>query len=406
MFDSLAIRPTAPFRKHIDIGEIAEALLFYGSVDLVLGEAELSELVRNVGLDTTLALVEDKHLRIMLLREGAATHAAGPPGRETYDFITWQRARTNGQLPDPQEVVRDAFYRVTQRRGHSRRAAQRFLRVASVCGLSDLAPRRSPVCDLSRQDARDPRYLQWAVAEAVTAMTGELPKPGWRFEVERVREGFGVRTNLDFKTLTAGVQARSGTAVDVTPALLLDCIHQARVDLEIAAAIGSELLTSELSSRLIEHRLRAALQAGPGAAPVNRLRDIALFQTVVLQGHRLGDAVRSGHKKLEAVFELVERARRFRSWLAERPADSSLLTEYYAAVTRESWVERLPGKPLRFAMFTALGLVVDAVAPTGVGTAIGVALGAADTFLVDRLVKGWNPGQFVDRELIPFVDRK
>lgn len=402
MFDSLAIRATAPFRTRVDLGEIAEALLFYGKVHLVLSEGELTELVHKAGLDTTLALVEGGHSRIMLLREGAATHAVGPPGGETYDFITWQRARTKDQLRDSQEIVSEAFFRATQRKGQSRRAAQRFLRNASVEGLSDPATNRSSVCDLSRQDVQDSQYVQLAVAEALTTITGELPPPGWRFEVVPGGDRLRVLTNLDFETLTARVQARFGADHNLTPALLLDFMHQARVDLHLAATIDAELLTSTLSSTLIRHRLRSALQA---ASP-NSFGEIELFQSVVLQGNSVGDAVRSGHKTLDQVLKLADRAKEFRSWLAQRPADSTLLAEYYTAITQRSWVESLPGKHLRFAVFAGLGVAVDLLVPTGLGTAIGIATGAVDSYLVDRLTKGWNPGQFVDRQLIPFLKQR
>jgi hypothetical protein len=231
------------------------------------------------------------------------------------------------------------------------------------------------------------------------AITGEPPPPGWRFEVVPAGDRLRVLSNLDYETLTERVRARFGADHNLTPALLLDFLHQARVDLYLASRTGSELLTSELSSKLIRHRLRNAVQL----ASTNSLGDIELFQSVVLQGHRLGDAIRSGHKTLDQTLQLVERAQRFRSWLAERSPDSNLLTEYYAAVTQRSWIERLPGKNLRFAIFTGLGIAIDAVVPTGIGTALGLAASAADTYLVDKLVKGWNPGQFVDRDLAPFL---
>lgn len=233
----------------------------------------------------------------------------------------------------------------------------------------------------------------------MVATTGELPPPGWRFEVVPAGDRLRVLSNLDYEALTARVRARFGADHNLTPALLLDFLHQARVDLYLASTTGSELLTSELSSKLIRHRLRTAVQL----ASTNRLGDIQLFQSVVLQGHRLGDAIRSGHKTLDQTLVLVERAQRFRSWLANRPPDSNLLSEYYAAVTQHSWIERLPGKHLRFAIFAGLGIAIDVLAPTGIGTAIGLAAGAAETYLVDKLVKGWNPSQFVDRDLVQFT---
>jgi len=38
------------------------------------------------------------------------------------------------------------------------------------------------------------------------------------------------------------------------------------------------------------------------------------------------------------------------------------------------------------------------------GLAVGAASSAADTFLLDKLLKGWRPNHFVDGKLKPFLD--
>jgi hypothetical protein len=37
------------------------------------------------------------------------------------------------------------------------------------------------------------------------------------------------------------------------------------------------------------------------------------------------------------------------------------------------------------------------------GAAVGVGLSAADTFLLDKLLKGWKPNQFVEGPLKEFI---
>ena len=39
------------------------------------------------------------------------------------------------------------------------------------------------------------------------------------------------------------------------------------------------------------------------------------------------------------------------------------------------------------------------------GTAAGTALSLADSFLLDKLIKGWKPSQFIDGPLKDFVQR-
>lgn len=405
MFESIVIRMSSPLaiigEAEVDIGEVAQALLFYGVVHLVLSESELTNLVQKVGLDSVLALVEEGCLRLSVLRQIPATHAVGTATSGTFDFVTVERCVGRGQLRDPQQIITEAFFRATQRKGLSRRAAMRFLRSVSVRNLDASAGGSPSVCDLSRQDVVVPGYVRLAVREAITTFTGAPPPSGWYFEVVPGQERFGVQSNLDYAALSRQVQGRFGRGLEITPALLLDCLHQARVDLHLAAEDGSELLTSQLSSVLIQHRLRDVIHK----ASVNRLNDIGMFETVFLQGHRVAEAVRAGDRSLEDVLELVRRGHRFRSWLVGQPKDSNLLAEYYAAVTRRTWIDSLPGKQVRFAFFTGLGLLAEFVAPSGIGATIGIAVGAADSFLVDGIVKGWRPGFFIERELLPFVQK-
>ena len=48
-------------------------------------------------------------------------------------------------------------------------------------------------------------------------------------------------------------------------------------------------------------------------------------------------------------------------------------------------------------------MALDALGAHGIGTATGVAISAADAFLLDRLLKGWKPNQFIDDSLKKFA---
>ena len=59
------------------------------------------------------------------------------------------------------------------------------------------------------------------------------------------------------------------------------------------------------------------------------------------------------------------------------------------------WADNLPPKTLRWLIFTAAGI------PLSLAAAVG--LGAADTFLLDKLIKGWKPNQFIEGPLKDFL---
>jgi hypothetical protein len=83
--------------------------------------------------------------------------------------------------------------------------------------------------------------------------------------------------------------------------------------------------------------------------------------------------------------------------------EAGLLKEYHDAVIRETWLERLPNKSSRFTVMTGAGAIIDYFVTGGAATVGALALGAADTFLVDRMLKGWRPNQFVEKNLTPFL---
>ena len=91
-------------------------------------------------------------------------------------------------------------------------------------------------------------------------------------------------------------------------------------------------------------------------------------------------------------------------WLKQKDPDTNLVREYYQAVTESTWIDKLPGKGARFSIFTGAGILIDSFLTGGISTAIGVALGLGDTFLLDKIVKGWKPNQYID-QIQKFIEK-
>jgi hypothetical protein len=400
MFESIAIRSNTTFNDAIDIGSIAEALVFYGQSQLFLTEGQLTGLVARVGLDTLLALVEAGFVRAIIFRDRPAVHQVNTAAGVVYDFITVQRSKSDRPALSRLEVVQGCFERAGVKKGTARRAAYRFLNNAIVSSVNDGLEHEKGICEFARADLDDRQFVHGAIGDIVRELSGEGPPPGWQFEVRRDWRGTFVESNLDLRRLSALASSRRGENCDVTIALLLGWIQEARLDLFLAARQGAELMVSSISGALIQRRLRAlGLTLDP-----NRAEDLVQFQRMVTRGRSIGEAVRSGHKSLDQVVKLADKAQRFRGWLSERPVDSELIEEYYTAVTRETWVDRLPGRELVFAVFAGLGVVTDLALSAGLSTAVGLALDSVDHYLVSRLGGGWKPSQFVGEDLVAFVE--
>ena len=74
-------------------------------------------------------------------------------------------------------------------------------------------------------------------------------------------------------------------------------------------------------------------------------------------------------------------------------------------VSKGSWLEKLPADIGRWLIFTGAGLAAESVGGAAAGGLTAACLGAIDTLLVDRLVQGWNPHQFVKGRLERFVKK-
>ena len=268
------------------------------------------------------------------------------------------------------------------------RLAERFLEcVADV-------PHDGEICDATRQLLADPEAVE--VATRALLRGYELPADAIsdvRFRPTRHDEGFTVDTNIDFARVNKGAK-RGLHALD--EARLIGAFASARSKLNLAARSNADLETSRGDAALVAASLAAVVQ---GRAMT--CENVELFQRMAFaNGHAIADAVNRGDRSFSDVIALLQKAEEFRKWLAERPPTVELINAYYRDATKDWWVSTLPAKILRWVVTTAGGAMVAGP----VGGVVGAALGAADTFVVDRLLGGWRPNQFVDGPLKAFVD--
>ena len=393
------VHGNAPYHGPIDTGDLAEALLFYQRVHLIVGEAELSRLFESIGLDTMLRLMEDGFLSVHFVLDGMATHASTKLGETAFDYIYWEKAKGPDRLRTALDVAKEAVGRVESRKGKSRRAAIRLLNHATVGRIDDLFKAEQSINEMARCDLEDPEYVEQGIASILESLLGVPFREDWRFQVARGSDGFRVDTNIPLPALTAKLQDRYRTDSEVTPALLLDFLGGARFNLAIAAELESEVLTSEISSALIQCLLRSPRRFGLGVR-----QDLAQFQQVVLEGRSVGDVIRSGERTFDDLSKVIEESQRFKEWIKGCSQDANILAEYHRSITEQSWLKSAPAKRLRFLLFTGAGLVADAVATGGLGTMAGVSASAFDTFVLDRIVGGWKPDLFVNQALKEFTN--
>jgi hypothetical protein len=111
------------------------------------------------------------------------------------------------------------------------------------------------------------------------------------------------------------------------------------------------------------------------------------------------EILNSGEQSFEDFVKFLPQANKFKKFLTEANPDIGLVKSYQDEVTRKSWIETLPGKSIRFVVAAGTGLA----ASTMVGPIGGLAVGVTNTFLLDRLLKGWKPNRFIQGPYKRFV---
>ena len=132
--------------------------------------------------------------------------------------------------------------------------------------------------------------------------------------------------------------------------------------------------------------------------------NISLFQEFVFGDSRaIREAINGRQRNMEDVVSLVASAKKFRHWVANQPENTDLRKAYLSEVSRLGWAEKLAPKAVRWGVFTLAGTVLSALSGPIAGTAGAIGLSALDTFVLDSLVKGWKPNQFVEGPLRDFL---
>ena len=107
---------------------------------------------------------------------------------------------------------------------------------------------------------------------------------------------------------------------------------------------------------------------------------------------------------MKEVIALVEGAQKFRDWVSVQSSkNTDLRKAYLQEISRLGWTDSLPRKSVRWGIFTGAGIAVSALATPIVGIAASIGLSTLDYFLLDKLVQGWKPNQFVEGQLREFV---
>ena len=257
------------------------------------------------------------------------------------------------------------------------------------------------VLDHVQSDLENSEYVRASVQGILASLAPEYTQPNpLVFDVALKSDGhLYVNTNLDFAAANASYHKRVDPGHStLSQAFLIAQLLGTRANLEVASGLSSDLSLGPVSSIIGANKLASLIKTHDRNCVVRE----RFTEMVVSDSRAICQAVNARQRTFADVLKLVQGAQKFKEWLSKQQQSADLCQEYCREVSRVDWADKLPPKTVRWVLINMANFAIGAMA-SPIGAALGIGLSAADYFLLDRLLKGWRPNQFVEGPLKEFI---
>jgi hypothetical protein len=386
--------------SELDIGNIAEALVYYGRVNVVVNCGALLNFAKAFGPDNLLRITEMGNLSLTFDRNQYGIASVSNPFR-THSFTAFSLAKlANGRpINSAADEIENGVYREFGKSPHTKN----FVKVISDrVNVRDLM---AQISDQAFKDSLDQEFLKNAARAWLEVMVPEY-QPPTPLEIETMDTGQGLvfASNLNFEEINKFYHRHiSPTHSTVNDAYLLASIQTARKEITFGAGADTELWVGPGEAAILRTRINTLAQRATKSHA-----NIEAFHAIEFEGRTFRQVINSGEKTPADLIELLEdkEAQKFKAWLNSQEPAGHLIKEYDQAVfARSGWAERLKFRVGKIFVFAGIGAAVDlalgtmglaTLATSALSASSNVAFGATDEFVISRLLKGWKPSQFIE----------
>ncbi|MGR3344446.1 MAG: hypothetical protein ACU0DI_14700 [Paracoccaceae bacterium] len=408
MFDSAVLRRLDTGHANgPDVGLLAETLLYYGHVNVLLTQPDFGALLQAIGTDNMQRLAESRHCRLSLLKDSLGVTST-KSGLIVHDFVQFSMAGTDqeqaarGMSKDERLAI--IYERSLGKSFDFRKAALAIQTHIEDTSLALGSANQDGITDAARDELGNPTYIKKSIEIALRGLVpGYEVNNSFKFDTLRLTKGFAVDTDLDFAAINRQYHTQVPSShSSISSAYLLTQLLEANAEIYIAAKFQADLISPPRFAKAIQHKISDVI-----ARRTQNFERIEHFQNLTLgSAPKIRELINSQPKKFGKFLDVLDNATRFKKWIKDLPPDQELACEYLKEVTAKNFLDHLPTKGVRYAMFGGIGIAVEVLIPSGIGIGASLALSASDTFLVDKLFGGWKPNQFIDSKLLPFIKGK
>lgn len=391
MFESIVLRNSGD-AGNITLGAIAEALLFYQNTRIIIGQGTLVSLARNGDLGAVLDLIKQGRLQAVHCEETLCTLSNPFGAVSTFDFASSMlvgHEEEHGKNRLERVEISLRLNGIDRRKAKNQ--AQAFVDSVPLKSLTKDDYIKGGVLNAARQDAKNNFMLKGLLRAGLIAVPGGYDV-GDDLHAEFVQSdlGYFLFTNIDFPEINKRRALMDSALEPLTLNFLLALILESRADMHLAAFYGGDFATTSANSAMVRWRQAHLLKR----TELNQQAKEQFSELVLTDYPTIREVIDGGDRPFTDFLKLLDKTHKFKTWLAKASPDQNLISQYIAALTKDTWADKVPTKGLRYLFSICAGLAD----PTP-----GLLSGAADVFILDRFIKGWRPNHFVDDRLKPFL---
>lgn len=369
-----------------DYGALAEAIIFYNEVTLVLHYGGFVDLVKFIGFDNFLRLLNETNIRIIFVKESIA------PCRSTilFNFITFSAAGDDTfRISSNEDLIFYALENVKEQTRINRETANMISGKIKFIRTPDELKKGFGLPQLSQELVLDKDFTSRSLPEIldIIAPGYNLSNPLPYMGVKKVDKKLLFNSNINFNSLNAlHKSAFQGKHRTYDSGSLLAIFAEFSENMMHSLNYGNSIITNPLQASLFKNKYCLLNSKETGS-----LEEITSFQSLTLDGKSIREVINSGGKDFSEVFSLYNEGRKFREWAGQIGDDKKLISEYIKSMSSLDRLDRWPAKTLRF----LLTQIISSVNPL-----LGIAASFIDSFLIE---KEWRPNLFIQGSVRDFV---
>lgn len=392
MFEKIVLRRSDDGLP-LTLGDVAEALLYYQHVQLILDANTLGSFLDKITMENLIRLIEQQNISAIYIEESLGTRTEGVGVFEKHSFMafTIHGDQKSGQLDSRKKRLEFLL----ERKGYSKKRSEalidRFRQIVSIRKTTDNYFLPGGILNAAALDMQDPNFVYESIRKLLEETEGTPSLLGqFKFEILHTPNAFHVFSDIDFNKINQIRSQLQPPLEKLTTAHLLNEILLARADMAFAAHYGGDFRTAATTSKIIQLRYDELLrQSGINYENKKQMQEIVLPDCKSIR-----EAIDSGEKSFDDFLLLLEKSDRFKKWIKDIDPDEKLVRAYFKEVSAEGWIQSTQSKTLRYVLGSAIG----AIAPLA-----GLVIGAVDTLFLEKIISGWKPSHFIDDKLRPFL---